>query len=103
MGFSDGLAVKNPARDAGNAGDVGSIPGSGRSPGGENGNPRQDSWLENPMDKGAWWATVHGVAKSRTGPNRAEQREHTHMHTSQGAQALFKAVMPFKTVFRCFN
>ena len=53
--------------------------------------------------QGAWWATVHGVAKSRTGPNRAEQREHTHMHTSQGAQALFKAVMPFKTVFRCFN
>jgi len=38
----------------------------GRSPGERNGNPVQYSWLENPMDRGAWWATVHGVAKSRT-------------------------------------
>ena len=49
-----------------NAGDPGSIPGSGRSPGEENGNPLQYSCLENPMDGGAWWATVHGVAKSPT-------------------------------------
>ena len=49
-----------------NAGDLGSIPGWGRSPGEGNGNPLQDSCLENPMDGGAWWATVHGVAKSRT-------------------------------------
>ena len=48
-----------------NAGDLGSIPGSGRSPGGGNGNPLQYSCLENPMDGGAWRATVHGVAKSR--------------------------------------
>ena len=48
-----------------NAGDVGSIPGSGRSPGEGNGTPFQYSCLENPMDRGAWWATVHGVAKSR--------------------------------------
>ena len=48
------------------AGDLGSIPGLGRSPGEENGNPLQYSCLENPMDGGAWWATVHGVAKSRT-------------------------------------
>ena len=47
----------------GNAGDTGSIPGSGRSPGGENGNPFQCSCLENPVDRGAWWATVHGVIK----------------------------------------
>ena len=46
--------------------DLGSIPGSGRSPGEGNGNPLQYSCLENPMDGGAWWATVHGVAKSRT-------------------------------------
>ena len=45
---------------------VGSIPGSGRSSGEGNGNPLQDSCLENPMDGGAWWAIVHGVAKSRT-------------------------------------
>ena len=47
-------------------GDLGSIPGSGRSPGEGNGTPLQYSCLENPMDGGAWWATVHGVAKSRT-------------------------------------
>ena len=49
-----------------NAGDPGSVPGSGRSPGEGNGNPLQYSCLENPMDRGAWWATVLGVAKSRT-------------------------------------
>ena len=49
-----------------NAGDPGSIPGLGRSPGEGNGNPLQYSCLENPMDRGAWWATVHGVTKSRT-------------------------------------
>ena len=49
-----------------NAGDLGSIPGLGRSPGEGNGNPLQYSCLENPMDGEAWWATVHGVAKSQT-------------------------------------
>ena len=49
-----------------NAEDPGSIPGSGRSPGEGNGSPLQYSCLENPMDGGAWWATVHGVAKSWT-------------------------------------
>ena len=60
MGGSEGKA------SAYNAGDQGSIPGPGRSPGEGNGNPLQDSCLENPMDGGAWWATVHGVAKSQT-------------------------------------
>ena len=49
-----------------NAGDLGSIPGLGRSPGDGNGNPLQFSCLEDPMDRGAWWATVHLVAKSQT-------------------------------------
>ena len=62
-GFPGGSEVKASAC---NAGDLGSIPGSGRSPGEGNGNPLQYSGLENPMDGGAWWATVHGVAKSRT-------------------------------------
>ena len=46
-----------------NAGDVGSIPESGRSPGEGNGNPLQYSYLENPMDRGTWWATVHRITK----------------------------------------
>ena len=58
-----GSEVKTSAH---NAGDLGSIPGSGRSPGEGNGNPLQYSCLENPMNGGAWWATVHGVTKSRT-------------------------------------
>ena len=49
-----------------NAGDPGSIPGLGRAPGEENGNPLQYSHLENPMDRGGWWVTVHGLAKSQT-------------------------------------
>ena len=49
-----------------NAGDLSLIPGLGRSPGGGNSNPLQYSYLENSMDRRAWWATVHGVAKSRT-------------------------------------
>ena len=61
--FPGGSEVKASAC---NVGDLGSIPGSGRSPGEGNGNPIQYSCLENPMDGGAWWATVHGVSKSRT-------------------------------------
>ena len=60
------LAVKNPPADAGDVRDAGLIPGSGRDPGGVCGNPLQYSCLENPMDRGVWRATVHGVAKSRT-------------------------------------
>ena len=56
--------VKNLPASAGNSGDMGSFPGSGRFPGGGNGNPLQYSCLENPMDRGAWWATVHGVSES---------------------------------------
>ena len=60
------LVVKNLCAHAGNVRDAGSIPGSGRSPGGENGNPLQYSCLENSMNIGAWQATVHGVTKSQT-------------------------------------
>ena len=62
-GFPGGSDCKASAH---NAGDAGSVPGSGRSPGEGNGNPLQYSCLENSMDGGAWWATVHGVAKSQT-------------------------------------
>ena len=57
---------KESTCNVGDAGDMGSIPGSGRSPGGGHGNPLQYSCLENPMDRGAWRATVYGVAKSQT-------------------------------------
>ena len=60
LGFPGGTVVKNPPASAG---DAGSIPGSGRSPGDGNGNPLQYSCLGNLMDRGAWWSTVHGVAK----------------------------------------
>ena len=60
------LVVKSPPANAGDVRDVGSIPGSGRSPGGGHGNPLQYSCLENSTDREAWWATVHRVAKSWT-------------------------------------
>ena len=59
-GFPGGSEVKNPSA---NAGDAGSVPESGRFPGEGNGNPLQYSCLENPMDRGAWWATVCGIAR----------------------------------------
>ena len=64
--FPGGSDDKASAYDAG---DLGSIPASGRFPGEGNGNPLQYSFLENPMDGGTWWATVRGVAKSRTRPS----------------------------------
>ena len=62
-GFPSGSAGKESACNAGDTGDAGSIPGLGRSPGGENGNPLQYSYLGFRMDRGAWQATVHGVSK----------------------------------------
>ena len=66
QGFLGGSSGKEPSVSAGDIKDEGLIPGSGRSPGEGHGNPLQHSCLENPMDRGAWWAIVHGVAKSRT-------------------------------------
>ena len=61
------LVVKNPPASAGDVRDVGLIPGLGGSPGGGHGNPLQYSYLENPMDRGAWRATVRRVTQSQTG------------------------------------
>ena len=72
--FSWWLSGKESTCNAGATGDSGSIPGSGRSPEGANGNPLQCSCLENPIDRGAWQATVHGVTESDT----AEQLTHKH-------------------------
>ena len=64
------LAVKNPPANAEDIREVGLIPGWGGSPGGGHGNMLQCSCLENLMDRGAWWATVHGVTESQTGLER---------------------------------
>ena len=66
MGFPGGTIIKNPPSTVGDARHMSLIPGSGRSPGVGNGNMIQYSCLENPMDRGAWWAAVHRVAKSQT-------------------------------------
>ena len=67
QGFPGGSVVKNPPANSDTTGDTGSIPRWGRSPGGGNSNPLQYSCLENPMDRGAWQATVCGVTNSWTG------------------------------------
>ena len=74
------LVVKNPPANTGDLRYTDSVPGSGRSPGGEYGNPLQDSFLENPVVRGAWWATVHGVAESTqlSSPKWKEQQKLTH-------------------------
>ena len=66
QGFPGSSVVKSPPAKAGDIRDMGSVAGSGRSPGGGSGSPHQYSGLENPMDRGVWQATVHRVAQSRT-------------------------------------
>ena len=63
IGFPSGSMVKNLPANSGDARDMGLIPGSGRFTGEENGNPFQYSCLGNPMDREAWWTTVHGMAQ----------------------------------------
>ena len=75
------LVAKNLPANVGDVRDAGSVPGLGRSPRGGHGNPLQYSCLENAMDRGAWEATVHGVAKSQ-----AQLSTHTHTHTHTHTQ-----------------
>ena len=72
--------VKNTTANAGDSGDRGSIPGLGRSSGGGNGNPLQYSYLGNSIDRGTWWATLHGVTEVDT-TEHAHTYTHTHTHT----------------------
>ena len=65
LGFPGDSVAENPPANAGDVGDACLIPESGRSPGGRNSNPLQYSCLDNTLDRGAWWATVHGVARAR--------------------------------------
>ena len=75
MAFPGGASGKESTY---NAGDLGSNPRSGRSPGEGHDNPLQYSCLENPVDRGAWWGTVHGVTKSRTRLKHLSTAQHTH-------------------------
>ena len=72
QGFPGGSVIKNPPAHARDEGDGGLIPGLGRYPGKENGNPLKESCLENFMDRGAWWAMVHG------GHKESDKTEHRH-------------------------
>ena len=83
------------------AGDLGLIPGLGRSPGGGHGNPLQHSCLENPMDRGAWQATVHRVARSRTRLKRLSTRVHTPSEANHlwSARGLFPRLHSCKQCF----
>ena len=80
--------VKNPPVNAGDIRDAGLIPRLGRSPGGGYGNPLQYSCLENTMDRGAWWATVHGLAKSQT---RLSDFTSLHFTSGMGRKRDFKS------------
>ena len=82
MGFTDGEVVKNPPA---NARDMSLIPGSGRSPRVENGNPFQYSCLENSMDRGSWWAAVCGVPNSKIGLSDSTPPHTMHTPSWQGA------------------
>ena len=99
--FPGGSVVKNlPA----NAGDAGLIPGSRRSPGEGNGDPLQYSWLENSMDRRAWWATVHRVAKSRTQLSTAHAMIMQKISDSRGTkESVVVAYVEYKSVMQLFT
>ena len=96
--FQVALAIKSPPVSAGDIRDVGSIPGSGRSLRGGHGNLLRYPCLENPMDRGAWWATVLRVTKSQTQLKQlsmhvhARTHTHTHTHTYIYNSVLYRAL-----------
>ena len=81
MDFSGSSVGKGSTHNAGDVRDLGLIPELGRSPGEGNGNPIQYSCLGNSMDRGAWWATLHGVTKSQTGLKRLSTDTCIHIMT----------------------
>ena len=91
------LVVKNLPTNAGDIRDVGLIPGSGRSPGGENGNLLQYLCLENPMDRGAWQVAVHRVAKSRT--RLSDFTFSFHFHALEKEMATHSSVLAWTTLW----
>ena len=95
-GFPGGSVVKKPSAITGDTGDMGSIPGSERSPGLGNGNPLQYSCLEYSMDRGAWWTAIHGVIKSQTWQSthvRTHRHTNTHTHIGKESESSFHPFM----------
>ena len=92
------LEVKNPPANAGDVRDMGSFLGSERSPGGRYSNPLQYSCLENPMDRAAWQATVHGVGHKES--DTTEATWHAHMHVMRG-QAIKTSQANSSATFQC--
>ena len=78
--YVDGSVGKESTHNTGDTGELGSISGPGRFPGGRNGNPLQYSCLKNPMDRGLWWSTVHGVGKSQRRQNTVHNIKCIVMH-----------------------
>ena len=98
-GFPGGSVVKNPPANSGN---LSAIPGSGRAPGEGNGNPLQDSCLGNPMDRGVWWAMVHGVTKESGTTQRLNKfSEKSKLHHLKGTDIKLEntAISPKQDVF----
>ena len=94
LGFPGDTVVKNPHANAGDAGDTGSIPGSGRSSREGNDNPFQYSCLGNLMDRGAWQATDHEVTKNQT-----QLSTHVHTHTHTHTPRDFPGCLAVRTLF----
>ena len=81
--FPGGASGKEPTHQCWRQRDTGLIPGSERSPGGGHSNPFQYSFLENPMNRGAWWSMVHGITKSRTQLEQLSMHRHKHIENAQ--------------------
>ena len=88
------LVVKNPPANSRDARDMGSIPGLGRCPGGGNGNPLLYACLENSMDRGAWWATVHGAPKTQTRLSAHTHTQHLNLLICEKPQVLYSVGTP---------
>ena len=101
QGLPDDSLVKNPSANPRAKGDTDSISGSGRSPAGGNGNPLQHSYLGNPRDRGAWWATVHGSQRVRH--SDTTEKLNTHAQYMMGNRISGERLWPFSRGHSCFS
>ena len=99
MGFPGSAVVKNLPANAGDVRDLGSIPGSGRSPGGGNGNPLWCSCLDNSMNRGTWWGTVHGVSWRPWGLKEWEMTNYTFPLIIHQSKKMIFMIFSFSCIF----